>query len=144
MFKRLILIAIVTSALAPPTTAAAKSQPVSYRGMTKEGTKISFVLNQGWVDQLKTVLPTTCISVQGGTPKVDLTLWRIPFKFKLGYTSNLKYGDPTTYYTITTHRRSSRIIGKLSMNYSLLGSDTFGNYMIWHCLATANFALRPH
>ena len=144
MFKRVILIATITSVLAPAAATTAKSPLVSYRGKTKGGTKISFVLNHGWVDQLDTLLPTTCISVQGGTPKVDLTLWRIPFKFKLGYSSNLKYGDPTTYYTITTRRLGARIVGKLSMNYSLLGSDAFGNYMIWHCLATAKFDLRPH
>jgi hypothetical protein len=142
MIKRAIRIACV-AALVVPTAAAAKPQPMSYKGKTKEGTKISFVLDRGWVDQLDTLLPTTCISVQGGTPQVNFTPWGVPYKFRLGYTAKLKYGDPTKYYTITTHRRATRIIGKLSMNYSVLGTDGFGDYVIWHCLATANFDLRP-
>jgi hypothetical protein len=143
MFKRLIIIATATTALAPAAAATAKLPLVSYKGKTKEGTKISFILNQGWVDQLDTLLPTTCITVQGATPKVDLTWWRIPYKFKVGYTAKLKYGDPTKYYSITTRRLGNRIVGRLSMNYSLLGADAFSNYVIWHCLATANFDLRP-
>jgi hypothetical protein len=142
MLKRFIVLGAATAALAPAATVAAKPRPVSFNGKTDEGTKISFVLDRGWVEQFSTLLPTTCLSVQGGTPHVDFTEWRIPFKYKLGATYKFAYGDPTKHYTITTRQRGSRIIGKLSMNFSLLGSDNFGSYMIWHCLATANFGLR--
>src|SRR5512142_304524 len=143
MLKRFIIIATTAAALGSSPSAVAQPQPIPSKGTTKEGTKISFVLDRGWVDQFYTLLPTTCLSVQGGTPHVDFTEWRVPLKYRLGYTAKFDYGDPTKHYTITTHRRGSRIIGKLSMNFSLLGSDDFGNYMIWHCLATANFDLNP-
>ncbi len=33
--------------------------------------------------------------------------------------------------------------GELQINYSLLGSDAFGNYVLWECLAAPNLNLRP-
>ena len=139
--KRLLIIATLAAAIAP-AVATAHAKPLNYKGKTKEGTKISFVLDRGWVDQLDALLPTTCVSAQGSTPKVDLTWWHVPYKFKVGGTAKLDYGDPTKHYTITSHRRGKRVIGKLEENYSLLGSDGFGSYMIWTCLATANFNLQ--
>lgn len=143
MFKR-ILVAIAGTAAIVPASAAATSRIAHYKGKTKEGTKISFVVNRGWIDRFSTLLPTTCVSAQGGTPKVDLTEWQIPYKYRLGMTAKLEYGDPTKHYHITTHRGpGGRVTGKLQINYSLLGSDAFGNYMLWECVATANFNLRP-
>jgi hypothetical protein len=141
MLMRLVGIATLAVALVP-AAAGARTRPLSFKGKTKEGTKISFVLDRGWVDQLDALLPTTCISVQGGTPRVDLTWWRVPYKFHIGGSSKLDYGDPTKHYTVTAYRRGKRVLGKLEENYSLLGSDGFGSYKIWHCLATANFDLR--
>jgi hypothetical protein len=142
MLKRLLTIAIVAAAIAP-AAASAHAKPIKYKGKTKEGTAISFVVDRGWVDQLDALLPTTCVSAQGGTPKVDITWWRVPYKFGLGGTAKLDYGDPTKHYKIVSHRHGKRVTGKLSVNYSLLGSDDFGSYMIWECLATANFDLGP-
>jgi hypothetical protein len=146
MLKRFQILAVLTAfalAAAGPASAGAKSRahPLHFTGKTKEGDKVSFVLDGHWVDKLQTILPETCISAQGGTPKVDRFVWAIPYKYWVGYTVKVKYGSPTTYYTITTHRKGNRITGKLSANYSLLGTDGFGDYVIWHCLATANFNL---
>jgi hypothetical protein len=143
MLKRALAGAALAIMVAAPGAADAAAAPLHYGGRTKEGTKISFVLDRGWIDQLKTLLPTTCISVQGGTPQVDLILWRIPYKFRLGTTAKVDYGDPTVHYGLMSRQRGARISGKLSMNYSLLGSDNAGGYKVWHCLATASFDLRP-
>jgi hypothetical protein len=91
---------------------------------------------------LDTLLPTTCVSAQSGTPKVDITLWQIPYKFRIGETAKVDYGsDPTRHYHITTSGSGKRVSGHLSDNYSLLGSDSLGNYILYECLATANFSL---
>ena len=143
MFKR-ILVAVAGTAAILPATAAASSHLAHYKGKTKEGTKISFVLDRGWVDQFSTRLPTTCVSAQGGTPGVDFTDWDIPYKYRLGLAAKVDYGDPTKRYHITTHRgKGSRVTGKLQVNYSLLGTDGFGGWVLWECLATGNFNLRP-
>ena len=143
MFKR-ILVAVAGTAAILPATAVASFHVAHYKGKTKEGTKISFVVDRIWVDQFSTLLPTTCVSAQGGTPNVDFTEWQIPYKYRLGVAAKVDYGDPTKHYHITTHRgKGGRVTGKLQINYSLLGSDTFGDYMLWECLATANFNLRP-
>lgn len=142
-FRRTFAAALATAAVLAPAAAAAAPRPVKYAGKTKEGTKISFVLKRGWVDQLDTSLPTTCITVQGGTPKVVFTWWAIPYKFRLGYTAKVDYGSPTTHYKISTRKQGRRIIGKLEANYSQLGTDGWGDYIIWHCLGTANFNLNP-
>lgn len=140
MFKRTITLTAVAAALLPAGAAAA-AKPLHFKGKTKEGTKISFILKNGWVDQLDAMLPTTCVTASGATPKVTFTWWVIPYKFRLGATAKLDYGDPTTHYHITTHRSGKRITGKLSANYSQLDTDGWGDYIIYECLGTANFSL---
>jgi hypothetical protein len=140
MFKCCITLATVAAARIPASAGAAP-RVLHFKGKTKEGTKISFVLKNGWVDQLDARLPTTCVSAQGGTPKVDLTWWQIPYKFRIGAKAKIDYGDPTQHYHISTHRSGNRVSGHLSDNYSLLGSDSFGDYILYECLATANFSL---
>ncbi len=81
MFKR-ILVAVAGTAAILPASATASSHVAHYKGKTKEGTKISFVLNRGWIDDFSTLLPTTCLSAQGATPKVDFTEWQIPYKYR--------------------------------------------------------------
>ena len=71
MFTR-ILIAVAATAAILPATAAASSHVAHYKGKTKEGTKISFVVNRGWIDRFSTLLPTTCVSAQGGTANFNL------------------------------------------------------------------------
>jgi hypothetical protein len=143
MLKRILIAAAVT-ALLVPGAAAAKSRTLHYKGKTKEGTKISFILAKGWLDRFKTSLVTTCVSAQGGTPHIEFTDWSIPFKYKLGYSAKVKYGDPTRHYKIVTHRRAGkRIVGKLSVNFSRLRMDSWNGYYLDHCLGTANFSLKP-
>jgi hypothetical protein len=140
MFKRSLTVATVAAALTPASAAAAPSV-LHYKGRTKEGTKISFIVKNGWVDQLDAVLPTTCISAQGASPRVSMTWWSIPYKYRLGAAAKVDYGDPTTHYHITTHRSGKRVLGKLSLNYSQLGTDGWGDYVLYECLGTASFSL---
>lgn len=146
MLKRHLLTLIAVTALlaASADAASAQSHVLKFRGKTREGTKVSFALNGPWIDKFTTLLPATCISAQGGVPRVDFADWTIPYKYRVGYKAQVKYGDPTRYYTITTRRRGNRITGKLQESYSLLDTDGWGGWMIRHCLATGNFSLRGH
>lgn len=143
MLKHL-LTTTAAAAVLLPAAAQAGTPVLHYKGKTKEGTKISFVLDEGWLDGFSTSLTTTCASAQGGTPRVTFTTWDPPFKYRLGRTSVFKYGDPTKHYHLTTHRRKHhRIVGKLSMNYSLLNYSSFSGYYLEECLGTGTFSLRP-
>jgi hypothetical protein len=141
MLKRSVTLAAAAAALLPAAAGAAP-KVLHYKGKTKEGTRISFIVKNGWVDQLDALLPTTCVSAQGGTPKVLFTWWAIPYKFRLGAAAKVDYGDPTSHYHITTHRAGKRVTGKLSVNYSQLSTDGWGDYVLYECLGTAKFSLR--
>jgi hypothetical protein len=143
MLKRTLVTAIAV-ALLIPAAALAKTKTLHYKGKTKEGTKISFIVKKGWVDQFSTGLPFTCISAQGGTPLVGIEQWTIPYKYKLGYKAKVDYGDPTEHYHIETHRKKgNRVVGKLSINWSRLDYSWGSGYFIRHCLATGSFSLKP-
>lgn len=130
--------------LALSGTALAK-QPVRYSGKTKEGSKITFKLDKGWIRGLKTRAPMSCGSAQGGDPKANIALYWPPFDFKAGY--KIHYKDSTgttTYYNITTRRRAHGVItGKLESNWSLLTSDAWGGYKILVCQMTSSFTAKP-
>jgi hypothetical protein len=135
---------IATLALAGPAAAA---KAPKYKGKTKEGTKVSFVLSgkkHQWVDQFRSSVPTTCVSAQGGNPRVFIHSWSPPYKYLLGYAAKVKYTDPyTTTYKISTKRVSKKKIkGKLSLNYSMLANNTFGGYHILTCYGTASFTAK--
>lgn len=147
MRKPILVLAVAAAALAPAAGAAAKPRSLHYAGKTKEGTKISFSVDHGWIRLFRTSLPTTCVSAQGGTPKVTFTDWSIPYDYRLGTTGKVDYGDPKRHYHITTRRgRGNRVSGKLQVNYSQLAYDwsvSGDGYYIQTCLATANFSLKP-
>jgi len=132
----------IVAALAVAGPAAAKSP--SYKGKTKEGTKVSFVLSGKWVDQFRSSVPTTCVSAQGGNPLVTIKSWAPPYKYLLGRRAQFKYTDPyTTTYTISTNKSGKNITGKLALSYSMLASNTFAGYHILTCYGTASFTAKP-
>src|SRR2546423_15143484 len=91
----------IVAALAVAGPAAAKSP--SYKGKTKEGTKVSFVLSGKWVDQFRSSVPTTCVSAQGGNPFVTIHTWAPPYKYLLGRRAKVRPTDPyTTPYPTST------------------------------------------
>jgi hypothetical protein len=135
---------LLVAALAlAPAAASASARPVKYAGKTKEGSKITFTLEHGWLDGLSTMVPTTCVSAQGGTPKVTLWPWSAPYKYRLGRTAKVTTGDPTRHYKISSHRHGKTITGKLSLNFSLLTDDGWGGYRILTCYGTASFKAKP-
>jgi hypothetical protein len=142
--KRTATALALVAALALAGPAAAKAP--KYKGKTKEGTKVSFVLSgKGgkWLDQFKSSVPTTCVSAQGGNPKVFIHSWAPPYKYRLGYSAKVKYTDPyTTTYKISTKRSGKKVKGKLSLNYSMLASNTFEGYHILTCYGTASFTAK--
>lgn len=142
MLKRALIPAVLAVALLPGA-AAARSRTLHYQGKTKEGPKISFdVDRKGWITHFTTSLTTTCVSAQGGTPRVTFTSWDIPYNYRLGAKVALDYGDPTYHYHLATTRGGGhRVTGRMSINYSLLRYSS--GYYLEHCLATGNFSLKP-
>ena len=148
MTRRLttILLAVCSlAALAPAGADAAKK--TKYVGKTVEGTKISFVLDGKWVDQISTMLPYSCVSAQGGPPTAGLTSWAPPYKFTLGSRDakvTVEEPWPTKNYTITvTGKRGKAIKGKLAVNYAMTVPYEWGSYRILTCNATGSFTARP-
>jgi hypothetical protein len=140
--KRTTTALAIVAALAVAGPAAAKSP--SYKGKTKEGTKVSFVLSGKWVDQFRSSVPTTCVSAQGGNPFVTIKTWAPPYKYLLGRRAQVKHTDPyTTTYTISTKKSGKNITGKLALSYSMLASNVFAGYHILTCYGTASFTAKP-
>jgi hypothetical protein len=140
--RRILPLAAVL-VLALSATALAK-KPVSYVGKTKEGAKISFKLDQGWIKDLKTLAPEACGSAQGGDPKASLRTYWPPFSFKVGYKVHWKdTSGYTTYYNIRTRKLGRTIKGHLESNYSMLVTDGFGGYAIRVCESTSSFSAHP-
>ena len=65
--------------------------------------------------------------------------------YKLGksYKFKVKQPWPTTTYTISSRRAGKAIKGKLALSYSMLSTDTWGNYRILTCYGTASYTARP-
>ena len=143
---KLLAPALAAAALAAAPAVADAAKPMKYAGKTKEGTKISFVLDGRWVDRISTMLPHSCVSAQGGPPTAGMTRWAPPYKFKLGAVDakvTVEEPWPTTHYTITVKGKRGRAIrGKLSANWSMTVPYGSG-YRILECLATGSFTAKP-
>jgi len=141
-----IAAALLTAAV--PAAADAKAKPLQYEGKTKEGSKISFVLDGRWVDQISTMVPYSCVSAQGGPPTAGLIPWTPPYKFALGSHEEkvtVEEPWPTKNYTITvTGKKGRAISGKLWVNYSMTVpyANSYG-YRILTCQGTASFKVKP-
>lgn len=143
--KRTALVSVLAT-LILPAVAAAHPAAVHYKGKTKEGFTISLVVSRGAISQIDTILPSTCLSGQGGTPRVGQDIWEAPYKhrFPLGRDAKVTvHSWPTTHYHVKAHKRGKRIVGKLSANWSMLSTDGWGDYVIQECLATSSFNLAP-
>ena len=141
-----VLALCAAAAIAPAGADAAKK--TQYAGKTVEGSKISFVLDGSWVDQISTLVPYSCVSAQGGPPTAGLTSWEPPYMFKLGSRDakvTVEEPWPTKNYTITvTGKRGKTIRGKLAVNYSMtVPTAAWGGYRILTCNGTASFTAKP-
>jgi hypothetical protein len=141
----IVLASCAAAALAPSGAEAAKK--TAYAGKTVEGSKISFVLDGKWVDQISTMVPYSCVSAQGGPPTAGMTSWAPPYKFQLGSRDakvTVEEPWPTRNYTITvTGKRGKAIRGKLAVNYSMTVPYEWGTYRILTCNGTASFTAKP-
>jgi hypothetical protein len=136
----------VTVAAALPAAGSAVAASVPYSGTTKEGTKIAFDLKDGWVDHIQSRVPTSCVSAQGGTPRVTIDLWDPPFRFRLGMKGTVKVTEPypTRHFTFSSRRVGRTVRGTLALSYSqLVNSAWGGDYLILTCSGTASFTVHP-
>jgi hypothetical protein len=142
--------ALTIAALCLLTAPAAQAKPVAYTGKTKEGSKISFVLSGGKVSRIRTLIPTSCASAQGGDPKAGLDVFQPPGGFILGRSVKRKaekqdtamtYYDVTKNYTVTIRRADGRISGELAVNWSWVDVSV---PKIYTCLGNARFSATRH
>ncbi|HYI98432.1 MAG TPA: hypothetical protein VEX36_01965 [Thermoleophilaceae bacterium] len=139
--KKTLTTLVVASALAAPGAAAAR--PADYVGKTDQGTKVSVWKEKKGYLSLTTSMPSTCVSAQGGTPRVLPVSFDPPYAFLVGRTAKFTVkGNPTKNYTVTIRRRGRALTGKLSVNYSRLTVGDFGGYRILTCQGDAKFKLR--
>lgn len=140
--------ALTVAALCLLAAPAAQAKPVAYTGKTTEGSKISFVLSGGKISRIKTLIPTSCASAQGGDPKAGLDVFQPPGGFTLGRSAKRKaekqqtamtYYDVTKNYTVTTRLAGGRISGELAVNWSWVDVSV---PKIYTCLGNARFSAR--
>ena len=152
--KKLLLPIAVACALSVLPASAAQAYTTTdkgwtnYVGKTKEGSKISFAYRKGTISIISTMVPSTCASGQGGTPRARMTMFDPPqsVTFRVnGRESQTKVTEPwpERYYTITASKKGKRIVGKMRISWSLLTSGTFGGYSILTCRGDGNFNLKP-
>jgi hypothetical protein len=142
--KRILLVAVAV--LAVTASAAQAAKPVKYSGKTKEGTKISFVLKNGWADQIKTSVPSSCVSAQGGTPRVRIDSWQPPYKFRMPAKEakvTVKEPWPTRTYGFSARKSGRGVKGKLTLSYSMTDYTWATSWRLLTCYGTASFSLKP-
>ena len=135
----------LSAALAAGAGPAAAAKPIAYKGKTKEGTKISFVLAKGWVDRIRARVPTTCVSAQEGGPRVTIDLWEPPYKWRLGAKARVVVEEPwpTRHYTFSSKKKGRKIVGKLVLSYSRTVPAVVSSWKIETCFGSASFVARP-
>ncbi len=152
--KKLLLPIAVACCVAALPTAAAQAYTTTdkgwtnYVGKTKEGSKISFAYRRGVISIINTMVPSTCASGRGGTPRARISFFDPPqsVTFRVnGRESQTKVTEPwpERYYTITARKKGKRIVGKLRLSWSLLIPDSIGGYSILTCRGDGNFSLKP-
>jgi hypothetical protein len=144
--KTVALAAIALLVVAVPSAQAA---PVRYAGKTDGGSKITFQVSNGKLRSLETMVPTSCVSAQGGTPRAGLDLFQPPGGFRLGrkvkrsaekQDTAMTYYDVTKNYTVTTRRSGKAIKGELAVNWSWVDVSV---PKIYTCLGNASFSAKP-
>ena len=116
----------------------------NYVGKTKEGSKISFAYRKGTISIISTMVPSTCASGQGGTPRARMSSFDPPQSviFRVnGRESQTKVTEPwpERYYTVTASKKGKRLVGKLRISWSLLIPGSVGGYSILTCRGDGNF-----
>ena len=121
--KKLLLPIAVACCVAVLPTAAAQAYTTTdkgwtnYVGKTKEGSKISFAYRKGVISIISTMVPSTCASGQGGTPRARMSSFDPPQSviFRVnGRESQTKVTEPwpERYYTVTASKKGKRLVGR--------------------------------
>jgi hypothetical protein len=145
-----VAVAIAGGATAGPADAAKRT----LKGKTQGGYSISMKRSGKSITAMKGMVPTSCVSPQGGT-LAGGEIFRPPGSFRLGATKKtqalqdpaMHYDKVTKHYTVTLKRgRRGRITGRLHLNFSFqtLGSSSFGGYYLktWICRGDDTFTAR--
>jgi hypothetical protein len=116
--------ALIALLVAAP--ASAKLKTLYYDGETVDGNSLSFTLTGNRISEIDGYVTTTCVSGQGGTPRLSPGEFNPPGAFVFGRTrkvSKTEYmsykGDVTKNYTITVKQKKGRVwTADLHVNYS--------------------------
>ena len=122
--KKLLIPIAVACALSVLPAGAAQAYTTTdkgwtnYVGKTKEGSKISFAYRKGTISIINTMVPSTCASGQGGTPRARMSFFDPPQSVTFranGRESQTKVKEPwpERYYTVTASKKGKRLVGKL-------------------------------
>ncbi len=144
--------AAVTSLVAADVSTA---KPVAYEGKTKGGYEMSFKRDGNKISRINGLVPTTCVSPQGGSPIAGGEIFKPPGSFRLGQTRKVKalqdsalhYSKVTKYYTVTMKKgRRGGFAGKLHVNFSFqtVESSPFSGFSLktWVCRGDDSFSAR--
>lgn len=147
--NRIHAVALAAAAFLAVAVPAASAAPVRYAGKTDGGSKISFQVSGGKLRSVKTMVPTSCVSAQGGTPRAGLDLFEPPGGFALGRSvkrtaekqdTAMAYYDVTKHYTVSTRRSGKAIKGALAVNWSWVDASV---PKIYTCVGNASFSAKP-
>lgn len=153
MNKRIAtVLAVAAAGLAALPAGALAAKPVSYKGKTSSGHKVTFKLKGKQVKNFVTGAPVTCIPIQGtGQTFVGaepMYLW-----FGVGRTQEWKAElKPAFYYNEVTMNfrmkskkfRNGTIKGQLRWQYEfLIPKYPIGTFTIYSCLGEATWKAKP-
>ncbi|HEX2232248.1 MAG TPA: hypothetical protein VHG69_02670 [Thermoleophilaceae bacterium] len=154
MRKLLVFVAVASLLAAAVPAAAQAAKGVPYKGKTTGGHPITFKYSKGKMHNVKTGVPMTCISIQGGgSPVTGADLWTAGW-LKVGLRDHkvtetsptaLHYRDVTKNHTINTRRgRNGAITGSIRVQFSfLIPKYPIGTFSIYSCLGSMKFKATP-
>jgi hypothetical protein len=138
----------VVALLAMAGTAAA-AKPVTYKGKTSSGHKITFQVKNGRVHDLVGGVRMACVPIQGGGtpvggPEIFGFKGSIPLKAHNHFSFMSKpafyYNEVTMNHDLWMTRHGKTITGKMRLQYEyLIPKYTPGTFSIYSCLGGATF-----
>ncbi len=150
--RTLAATAAITSLIAADVSTA---KSVGYEGETKAGYEMSFTRDGNKISRINGLVPTTCVSPEGGSPIAGGEIFKPPGSFRLGQTRKvqalqdpaLHYSKVTKHYTVTMKKgRRGRFTAKLHVNFSFqtVVSSPFSGLSLktWVCRGDDSFSAR--
>ena len=152
--RKLISVTAAALILLAVPQAAGAAKRVPYKGKTTGGHSITFTYGKGKMWDVVTMVPMTCLAIQGGgAPISGGELWsfqwiKVPLKkYKWSEVSkpSLYYNDVTRTHTVTTRRaRDKTISGSIRVQYSfLIPKFPIPSFAIYSCLGNTKFSATP-